>query len=332
MSRTYKATGINLKSIPLGESDRLLTVLTREVGLVRAVAPGSRKPKSKLGGRSSLFVVNELLLAKGRSLDKITQAETLESYPGLSRDLAKLTASQYLAELVLCQALSEQPQEELFWLLCEHLSRLERLPLMSGDHSPTLAVLAYLAHAIFHLLAWAGIAPQVHACCITQRFIAPDFIDPSWRVGFSVSAGGIVSLAESEASKVPALTQVKPILPAKLPSNPFMEGVRKPASVIYNHDRPEEFMRLSALELQLLQQLAQPNLLQVGEPLPTVQTCEDSDVAKQSYSQSAWLSVERVLRQYAQYHFDRPIRSAALMDTCFHPLHHAPLAPYIAPS
>lgn len=314
MSRTYKATGINLKSMPLGEADRLLTILTREFGLIRATAPGSRKPKSKLGGRSGLFVVNQLLLAKGRSLDKITQAETLESYPGLSRDLAKLTASQYLAELTLCQALSEQPQEELFWLLCEHLTRLER--------SPTPVVLAYLAHAIFHLLAWAGIAPQVQACCITQHCLTPDFTDPNWRVGFSVSAGGIVSLAELDMSEEPVLTQIRPI-PLVVPASNLKRG-----PVTYNRHRlDEQHIWLSAMELQLLQQLAQPDLLRVGEPLPDVQSSEDLDVFKQCYSQSAWLSVERALRQYAQYHFDRPIRSAALMDTCFRPLPPAPLAP-----
>jgi DNA repair protein RecO (recombination protein O) len=250
--------------------------------------------------------VNELLLANGRSLDKITQAETLESYPGLSRDLAKLTASQYLAELTLCQALSDQPQEELFWLLCEHLARLER--------SPTATVLAYLAHAIFHLLAWAGIAPQVQACCITQHCLIPDFTDPNWRVGFSESAGGVVSLAELEASEEPALTRFRPSLVVAA------SNLKRPSTT--NHHRlGKQCVRLSAMELQLLQQLAQPDLLRVGEPLADAQSSEDLDVFKQCSSQSAWLSVERALRQYAQYHFDRPIRSAALMDTCFHPLH-----------
>ena len=68
----------------MGESDRVLTVLTREFGLIRAVAPGVRKQRSTIGGRSELFVVNELLIAKGRSLDKITQADTVQSHPGLS--------------------------------------------------------------------------------------------------------------------------------------------------------------------------------------------------------------------------------------------------------
>ncbi len=98
MSRTYKATGINLKSIPIGESDRLLTIFTKEFGIIRAVAMGVRKGRSQIGGRSELFVVNQLLIAKGKSLDKITQAETLQSYSGLGRNLGKLASSQYLAE------------------------------------------------------------------------------------------------------------------------------------------------------------------------------------------------------------------------------------------
>jgi DNA repair protein RecO (recombination protein O) len=126
MSRSYKATGINLKAMPIGETDRLLTILTREQGLIRAVAPGARKHKSRLGGRSGQFVINDLLVIQGKQLDKVVQAETVQSFPGLATDLTKLTASQYLAELVLCQALSEQPQGELFSLFVEHLERLEQ--------------------------------------------------------------------------------------------------------------------------------------------------------------------------------------------------------------
>jgi DNA repair protein RecO (recombination protein O) len=261
-SGTYKATGINLKSVPLGESDRLLTILTEEHGLIRAVAPGSRKHKSSLSGRSSLFVVNQLLLAKGRNLDKVIQAESLESYPGLSQDLSKLTASQYLAELALYQALSEQSQAELFQLLRHLLSRIEQAP-------PGM-VLPHLTHATFHLLAVAGLAPQVENCCVMQQPIQPNFTDSDWRVGFSTTAGGVVDLAESHGADLSA--------------------------------------RLTAPELKILQHLPSPDLLM---RLEQVQEEITSDRLQH------WLSVERVLRQYAQYHFDRPIRSAALIDLCF---------------
>ncbi|NJL19552.1 MAG: DNA repair protein RecO [Leptolyngbyaceae cyanobacterium SM1_3_5] len=186
MSGTYKAIGINLKGMPFGEADRLITVLTREYGLVRAIAPGSRKHDSSLRGRSGLFVVNNLLIVKGRNLDKITQAEAIESFTALSQDLTKLTASQYLAELALYQALSNQPQEELFVLLCDNLRQLEQLP--------SVHVLPFLTQAAFQLLALAGVAPIVHHCCVTQVPLIPSFAHPDWRVGFSVATGGTVTL------------------------------------------------------------------------------------------------------------------------------------------
>ncbi len=188
--RNYKATGINLKGMPMGESDRLVTVLTREYGLVRAIAPGARKHKSKLAGRSGLFVVNEALFIKGKSLDKLVQAETVRSFPGLSKDLAKLTASQYLAEIVLSLALSEQPQEELYYLLIEHLSRIES--------ATTAQVLPCLTQATFHLLALAGVAPEVHQCCLSRAPLDIELNNPDWRVAFSVCSGGAVTLAEIE--------------------------------------------------------------------------------------------------------------------------------------
>lgn len=316
MSRTYKATGINLKSIPLGESDRLLTILTREFGLVRAVALGSRKHNSKLGGRSGLFVVNELLIAKGRSLDKVTQAETLESYPGLGQDLRKLTASQYLAELSLCQALSDQPQEELFFLLNEHLQRLEQA-------SPA-DVLAHLTHAIFQLLILAGIAPQVHLCCMTRQSLTPDWSDPNWHTGFSIPAGGTVTLEVLEqlrAKPVPKRAKA-PSSEISQNSGPYDEitatsagRVSEPRTVYRTppHASASLNLQLTAAQLTLLQQLAQAELPQLADLVPLASTVEDG-------VETVWVAIERILRQYAQYHFDRPIRSAALIDACFLPL------------
>lgn len=314
MSRTYKAVGINLKSMPLGESDRLLTILTREYGLIRVVAPGARKHLSKLGGRSELFVVNELLMAKGRSLDKITQAETLESYPGLSRDLGKLAASQYLAEMILAQALSEQPQEDLFCLLNEHLQRLEKLP-----SNTAYLVLAHLSHAVFHLLVLAGITPQVQVCCVTQQPLIPDFTDPDWRVGFSVSAGGTVSLAALERlqaeggnkgtrgqkDKGEVFHQFSSQTAAK--TDVVAEPKGSYQTVAHRQETPILNTCLRATELALLQQMAGAALPQLNSALPNQLLPSDT----------SWIAVEQILRQYSQYHFGRPIRSAALIDSYF---------------
>ncbi|NEQ22328.1 MAG: DNA repair protein RecO [Microcoleus sp. SIO2G3] len=302
MSRTYKATGINLKSMPLGEADRLVTVLTPEFGLIRVVAPGARKQNSKLGGRSGLFVVNELLVAKGRSLDKITQAETIESYPGLSKDLSKLAASQYLAELVLCYALSEQPQEELYTLLNEHLRRLEYLPKPSTEKLKTASVLAHLSHGVFHLLALAGVVPQVQVCCVTQHALNPDLTDPNWRVGFSIDAGGAVSLADN---KTVAQSLPRPVV-AK--GGAITPATATDVSDVQTPPPPRLNTKLTGLELMLLQKLAEARLPDLSILLP-----QGGSFTVDSMD-TAWVKVERVLRDYAQYHFGRAIRSATLVD------------------
>ncbi|MEM9156074.1 MAG: DNA repair protein RecO [Cyanobacteria bacterium J06642_2] len=186
--RTYRATGINLKSMPLGESDRIVTLLTKEFGLVRVVAKGSRKPKSALGGRTEPFVVNNLLIARGRSLDRISQAETARSFSGLRSSLAKLTVAQYWAEVVLHQALSQQPQEDVFAVLLEHLERLSDAPRQAA------AALPLLGHGVYHLLAIAGVAPQVHRChyCRCRMDVPVDAIGSEREFLFSPASGGAI--------------------------------------------------------------------------------------------------------------------------------------------
>ena len=315
MSRTYKATGINLKSMPMGEFDRLLTILTREFGLVRAIAMGSRKHNSRLGGRSELFVVNELMIAKGRSLDKITQAETLESHPRLGQDLRKLIAGQYLAELCLHQALSDQPQDDLFCLLNEHLARLER--------SPASQVMAHLTHAIFQLLVLAGVAPQVHLCCVTRQLLPPDLTDHNWRIGFSIPAGGTVTLATLEqllAQKTsPRRHRVAEAALASVPpvqESPTGVTMDESHANVYTPPRAPSaglHRQLSAPELMLLQHLADAEL-----PAPeALLACLQPNGGSQRSLDRLWQSVEQALRAYAQYYLDRPIRSASLVDACF---------------
>jgi DNA repair protein RecO (recombination protein O) len=298
MSRTYKATGINLKNQVLGEADQIVTILTPEFGLIRAVAPGARKHNSSLSGRSSMFVVNELLISQGRSLDRINQAQTIKTYPGLTQDLVKLAASQYLAEIVLCQALSEQPQIELYELFNEHLQRLEALPKQAAG-----VVVAHLVHGVFHLLALAGLAPQVQVCCLTQQTLTPDLTNPNWQVGFSICAGGIVCLKAWEELRTEAKRAERENLklhPSRKATTPSQQ------IVVYRQDIPTISSRLSASELAMLQYLSQPEIMQID-----------------AVTNADWLSVEQILRQYAQYHFGRPIRSATLIDSYFAANHDA---------
>lgn len=274
MSRSYQTTGIILKGMPFGEADRLVTLLSPEFGLIRAIAPGARKLKSRLRGRTELFVINQLLIIKGRSLDKITQVQTLQTYPRLSQNLGKLAASQYLAELILILGLSEQPQDELYQLLTEHLTRLEQV---TDDYS----ILAHLAQAVFHLLVISGIAPQVQRCCLTQETLEANFSDRTFRVGFSFEAGGLINLTTPNLNDSGSHA-------LSLPSPPVNS-------------------KLGAVELTLLQHLGGQTLPQLPEIFPAFPS--------QSTIEVAWVRVERMLRDYAQYHLGRSFRAATLVDS-----------------
>jgi DNA repair protein RecO (recombination protein O) len=307
VSRTYKAIGINLKSQALGESDKIVTILTQEFGLIRAIATGVRKQNSSLGGRMGMFVINELLISKGRNLDRITQAQTIKTYPGLSKDLGKLAASQYLTEIVLCQALSEQPQTEIYTLFNEYLQRLEDIP-----KTEIRCVIAHLVQGVFQLLALAGLTPQLEFCCLTQRPLTPDWTNPHWQVGFSIPAGGIICLdawktlrkeieqGKRENREQEEKNQKSSSIPPSSASNPSYE------TVFHQQDLPIISRRLHGKELIMLQYLSETGIIQIDAALD-----------------SGWLSVEQILRQYVQYHLGQPIRSATLIDSYFAANHDA---------
>lgn len=285
INQKYKATGIILKGSSLKENDRLVTVLTSEYGLIRAVAPGAKKYKSQLRGRTELFVINDLIIIKGRSLDKIIQADTLYTYPGLSRDIGKLATAQYLAELSLALAVDEQPQPELYELLNEHLGRIERFTV--GE-----SVYPYLAQAVFHLIAIAGLTPQIFECCLTQQEIVPDFSLSNWQAGFSFEGGGIVDLE--------SVQQIRQ-----------QQNLELDAVESYNLRLPRIDSRFNALELTLLKQLIEQNL-------PTTEVIETLTAANSHLNlEVAWIRIEKVLREYIQYHIGKTIRSANLVDNLY---------------
>ncbi len=271
MSPTYKAVGINLQAIPLGESDRLLTVLTREQGLLKLVAPGARQPKSKFGGRTALFVVNHLLIYPGRSLDKITQCDLIYAYPKLSQHLTTLAAGQYLAETVLYLARQHQTQGDFFDLFCQALAELEQV---QGN-----AALDVLLKSLWQILAWAGIAPQWHPAWLPTQ---AELENPDWRIALNIAAGCLVPLSRFQLN-----VEVSPY---------------------------SEFPRLTAAEFQILAWVCD-----------WAESPQSPDVPlRPSQPIATWLGVERLLRQYMQFHLDHPLKAAALLDTCFSPIPAAP--------
>ena len=98
--RQYKTDAIVLRQRKLGEADKIVTLYTSHYGKVDAEAKGVRRTKSRLAGHLEPLTVGSYMLAEGRELDIVTQAETVEAFPQLRTDLERLSRGLYCAELV----------------------------------------------------------------------------------------------------------------------------------------------------------------------------------------------------------------------------------------
>jgi len=146
-----------LRTHKLGEADRIITLLTRERGVVRAVAKGVRKTSSRFGGRLEPFMHVDLQLAEGRSLDIITQVETLNPFArDLGSDYPAYTAGTAMLETAE-RLVSEdgEPAVQQVQLLVGALKAL-----VGGRSTPSLILDSYQLRA----LAVAGFAPSFDAC------------------------------------------------------------------------------------------------------------------------------------------------------------------------
>lgn len=153
---TFTLTAVNVGTFPLGESDRIVTLFSREKGLHRAVAKGARKPGTKMAGKSEALNINRYLLAKGKSLDIITQCESIETFPALRSDLRKLTYALYYAELAQIFGAGLAEEAEKFF---------ERLALSIGLLAASKRDPALLCTEFeFALLNLLGLNPELDFC------------------------------------------------------------------------------------------------------------------------------------------------------------------------
>ena len=124
--RTYKTEGIILKRTNFGEADKILTIYTRHFGKIKVLAKGVRKTTSRKSGHLELFNWAQIYLAKGRNLDIITEAETVRSFRGWRKNLAKVGLAYYFCELVERLTAENVKNQEIFNLLCGGLLGLGR--------------------------------------------------------------------------------------------------------------------------------------------------------------------------------------------------------------
>src|SRR5580700_1429490 len=96
-SRLYRTEALILRERRIGEADKILTLYSLDRGKFDAIAKGVRRPTSRKSGHLEVLTRVSLLLASGRSLDVITQSETVESFAVLRDDLERLSRAIYVA-------------------------------------------------------------------------------------------------------------------------------------------------------------------------------------------------------------------------------------------
>ncbi len=181
----YRDEGVVVRTLRLGEADRIVTLVTPEHGKVRAVAKGVRKTKSRIGARLEPTGHVSALFWRGRELDIVTQVELVDSHRGLRGDYDRLTRAMTLLEIADQLALEHHPMPELFTMLTRALVALEKTgsPLLVGAFC-------------WKVLALEGVGPISDSCarCGADRELVAfaleegGFLCRSCRRGQAVSA------------------------------------------------------------------------------------------------------------------------------------------------
>lgn len=152
--RSIRTEGIILRRKDYGEADRILVLFSRKLGRISCLAKGSRKPTSKISGHLELFVRSSFLISRGRNLHIITQADTIEPYDDLRKDLTGIGRGSYIVELVDAFTYEEGSNLKLYDLLLKTLESLNQ-----GDN-PAVVIHYYE----LHLLGLVGFRPELFNC------------------------------------------------------------------------------------------------------------------------------------------------------------------------
>ena len=157
----YKEQGVVLRSVKLGEADKIVTVMTQGSGKVRAVAKGIRKTTSRFGARLEPTTHVSLMAYRGRgALDTVSQAEIVSPFLSIRRDLGLLAAAETMLEAVDKVTDEHERNVRLFMLLLSGLRVLD-----AGPADPTAVAESFL----LKLLSLSGFHPSLLACAECGR-------------------------------------------------------------------------------------------------------------------------------------------------------------------
>ncbi|MBE0417037.1 MAG: DNA repair protein RecO [Coriobacteriia bacterium] len=173
----YPLQVLVLRKTKLGEADMILTLLSSDGRIVRAVAKGMRKPTSRFAGRLEPGSATDLMLAPGRTFEVVSDARSVNLHAGLRADYERSTAASVVLDVLDKIAVEGQAEERLFGLACATLSALERA---TQEH-----LRATVTGFLIKAMAMHGYRPHLDSCvscaCAAEG-----------QAGFSLEAGGVL--------------------------------------------------------------------------------------------------------------------------------------------
>ena len=193
----FVTDAINLKSYNLSESDKIIVMYSKEKGLIKGVAKGVKKPKSKLGARMDLLVANKLMLYKGKSLDRICQAEALNTFNKTRQNMDKIFYSMYVSEVVHNFGVEDDPcSKEVYDILYKALDKI-------SNASDNIQMLIAVIKFQIKMMQITGFGIELDTCLCCGEHIEDK------EMFFSSQMGGIICSKCNETFKIKTLLHYK---------------------------------------------------------------------------------------------------------------------------
>ena len=185
MSIENRLRGLCIKSSPLGENDRLITILSEEKGISRLAVPGARRPKSSLSAAAPITLLDLQIFGR-KSLKTVRQLKIIKSYNGLGKSIECLSAAQAITELTFLLVGNDDAQNNFLSTVLIHLDRIyEHKSLSIADTK----ILSICIQSLVHLLAIGGLSLPLHFCCKSGKPLNPPLGDWDWACNFIPNEG-----------------------------------------------------------------------------------------------------------------------------------------------
>lgn len=294
----YRDEGVVLRTVKLGEADRIVTVLTKEHGKVRAVAKGVRRVKSRFGGRLEPFMRIDLLIAEGRSLDVVSQAASIGTYAAeICIDFEAYSAANVIVETADKLVSTEHERARDQYLLA--IGALNALA--KHMHEPTVVAQSYVMRA----LSAAGWTPRLDSCVVCGRRDELAY--------FSTLSGGMMCLTDRtpEATRLSreAYRQLRALISGDWAS---LDEAVYHGGAVQDGAEQDTMADIGHRIGQSAAESADPKISMrsgIGEGHVRAPTLAD---AARNAAQSA---VARIVEEWGEYYLERPIRSLRLLHS-----------------